>query len=324
MFVKFWGTRGSLPRPSNQSDILSILKDLEIDALKNGIVSISDVVKNVEAGKLLNPLTHGGDTSCVEIGDANTNVYVDMGSGLRSVGTQAMESGTKEFHIFLTHMHWDHVIGMPFFRPVFTPGCTIHIYHVHDQSPDFVKVNFNGINFPLLWEDLVSTIKFHKVEPYKKTMVNTLAVTPFTLDHPGHSYGYRFESENQSVVIGFDSEYTRFSPEELGQDLRYYQNLDLLIFDGQYSEEELKDRKGWGHSTPTLGTELALREGIKNIAFTHHDPWSDRNKLESMRIAAEEYKKKHIKNYEKIWTKNKGGPNLIYAYDSLYINLNEI
>ena len=267
----------------------------------------------------MTPLIHGGDTSCVEIGDADNSVYVDMGSGFRSVGTQALERGQKEFHIFLTHMHWDHVIGMPFFRPVFAPGNTLHIYHVHKDSPEFVKLNFNGVNFPILWDDLGSDIHFHQINPYETVKVGNISTTPFTLDHPGHSYGYRMESEGKSIVIGFDSEYIRMKPEELGKDLEYYQNLDLLIFDGQYSEDELKERKGWGHSTPTVGTELALREGIKNVAFTHHDPWSDRKKLEEMHQTAEAYKSKHIKKHSH-WSGTKG-PNLIYAYDHLRIDV---
>ena len=218
-------------------------------------------------------------------------------------------------------MHWDHVIGIPFFRPIFTKGYKLNIYHIHDKSPEFVKLNFNGINFPILWNDLESEIHFHKMTPYKETKLGDMSITPFTLDHPGHSYGYRVESKGKSVAIGFDSEYSRMSKEDMGDDLKYYQNLDLLIFDGQYNKEELKARKGWGHSTPTIGTEIALREGIKNIAFTHHDPWSKKDKLQSMHQDAENYKKANMGKYKSNWSKQPEGPNLIYAYDQLDIKV---
>jgi phosphoribosyl 1,2-cyclic phosphodiesterase len=323
LYVKFWGTRGSTPRAFTHDDILTLLQRLKASGKAGGKTTLDEIL-TAHSGKHQDvPLGFGGDTTCVEIGHGKQSLFVDMGSGLRQAGTDAMDTGNKEFHILVTHMHWDHVLGLPFFRPIFEKDFTLHIYHVHNESPEFIKLNFNGINFPVLWGDLGSNIVFHQLKPYRSVDINGMKVEPFRLDHPGDSFGYRIEAKSQAVVIGFDSEYTRLSRAELGKDLKYYQNLDLLIFDGQYTPVELEARKGWGHSTPTTGCELALREGIKKLAFTHHDPWADFDKLISMWDEAKAHVKLLMPKFADVWKSQPAGPELVYAYDRLRLNLGE-
>src|SRR5690606_37354028 len=140
------------------------------------------------------------------------------------------KEGDKEFHVFMTHMHWDHVMGMPFFTPVFIPGHTIHIYHVHKNPPDHIKINFNGVNIPIKWDQLGAEIVFHELKLYEPKEFGDVTVTPFALDHPAGSFGYRFDADGKSLAIGVDGEYKRLTPKELGKDLKFYQNLDLLLF----------------------------------------------------------------------------------------------
>jgi phosphoribosyl 1,2-cyclic phosphodiesterase len=320
VYIKFWGTRGSTPRAFTHEDILGLFKRLKSTTARGGKTTLDEVLTAYAEKNLKVPLGFGGDTTCVEIGSGNQFLYVDMGSGIRQAGTEAISKGIKDFHLLVTHMHWDHVLGLPFFRPIFTKGCNLHIYHVHKDSPEFIKVNFNGINFPVTWKDLGSKISFHRIDPYTPTTIAGMTVEPFSLDHPGEAFGYRIEGDGQSVVIGFDSEYTRTSKEALGQDLKYYQNLHTLIFDGQYTHEELEHRKGWGHSTPSTGCELALREGIKRVVFTHHDPWSDFVKLTTMWDDARKHLSSLLPKYKELWKDQKAGPELLFAYDRLTLD----
>lgn len=322
MYIKCWGTRGSLPHSTSHERFVNTLEDLVKLARSKGIESAHDLVNACRAGQLHQPIVYGGNTTCTEVGHASHAVYVDMGSGIREAGTAAMQKGIKEFHIFLTHMHWDHVMGMPFFVPVHIPGHKINIYHVHKNAPEHVRINFNGVNFPLTWDQLRGTVEFHQIKLYETSSFGSLKVTPFVLDHPGGSFGYRFEAEGKAVAIGVDGEYKRLTPEALGRDLKYFQNLDLLLFDAQYEMSELASRFDWGHCSPDIGVDLALREGIRKLVFTHHDPWSNEDKLRRMYTNAVKYMKSQLPAFQSVWAATQpDGPQLEMAYDGLTIEV---
>lgn len=322
MQIKFWGTRGSLPVGVNHARFLSLLEECASQAQKAGIERIKDFTQFLKDGKFGFPLVFGGNTTCTEVSSGQSAVYIDMGSGLREAGTHAMQQGIKEFHILMTHMHWDHVMGMPFFIPVHVPGHKIHIHHVHKNAPEYIKINFNGVNFPLTWDQLRGQVEFHQLKLYQKFSLGDLSIVPFVLDHPGGSFGYRIEAMGKSFVVGVDSEYKRLTREELGKDLPFYQNLDVLLFDAQYEMSELATRFDWGHCSPNIGVDLALREKIKTLVFTHHDPWSSEDKLRRMFANANNYLKSQFENFKKDWAPvQQDGPELKMAYDGLTLTL---
>jgi phosphoribosyl 1,2-cyclic phosphodiesterase len=302
-----------------------MVEDLLGEAQKKGIKDLAGLQAALKGGSLRDPesspWSYGGNTTCTEVGHAKQAVYVDMGSGFREAGTAAMQKGVKEFHIFMTHMHWDHIMGMPFFVPVHVPGHKLHIYHVHRNAPEHVKINFNGVNFPLTWDQVNAQVEFHQLKLYEPVDFPDLKVTPFVLDHPGGSFGYRFESGGKALAIGVDGEYKRLTPKELGKDLPYFQNLDLLLFDAQYEMSELASRFDWGHCSPNIGVDLALREGIKTMLFTHHDPWSNEDKLRRMHDTTQKYMKSQLEAYKDTWKSQPAGPRLLMAYDGLTIEL---
>ena len=322
MYIKCWGTRGSLPVAMTHARFISVLDELVTFARKQGIDRISELVDSVKAGKLYNPVLYGGNTSCTEIGHAGHPVFVDMGSGFREAGTAAMQQGIKEFNIFVTHMHWDHIMGMPFFIPIHVPGHKLNIFHVHRNAPEHIRVNFNGVNFPLSWEQLGGKVEFHQLKLYEPTKFGEMSVTPFVLDHPGGSFGYRFDGGGKSCAVGVDGEYKRLTPKELGRDLPYFQNLDLLLFDAQYEMSELASRFDWGHCSPNIGVDLALREGIKTLLFTHHDPWATEEKLRRMFSNTVKYMHSQLDTYKELWDKiQPGGPKLSMAFDGLTLDI---
>ena len=326
MKLKLWGTRGSLPRAITNEEIFSQLSKLFEEAIKGGISDIKQFRTFMHKKFATTPFLHGGNSICSQVIAENQKFFIDMGSGIRQAGTEAIAQGITKHIVFQTHMHWDHVIGLPFFVPIYTPGHHLTIYHVHKNAPEYIKILFNGVNFPVKWEEISSQIEFKQVKLYEKLTFDDLTVTPFALDHPGGSFGYRFEKDNQSIVIGIDGEYKRVNSKDLGKDLPYYQNLDLILFDAQYEMEEYTSKFDYGHCTPTIGADLALREGIKNIILAHHDPWSTDDKLNDMAEVTREYIKKHLPTHQSIWNKRGQplGPNVITAYDGLEIDLDEI
>lgn len=327
MKIKLWGTRGSLPRPTTESEMSGIVGDIIQEAEKTGISTISELKEALKKNTIRTPLVFGGHTTCTEITHGKHSFLVDMGTGLTDAGAHAMTKGQSEFIIFQTHLHWDHIMGLPFFIPTYMPSTKIIIYHVHPIAPEYIKIQFNGINFPVKWEQLGAVIEFRQLKLYETVSFDGgITVSPFKLDHPGGAFGYRFEANGQSIAIGADGEYKRLTPDDLGNDLKYFQNLDLLTFDAQYEMNELANRFDWGHCTPTIGIDLALREGIRNLIFIHHDPRASEKKVFNMLEISKKHLKQQLPAYKEFWEKlnQPDGPNLYSGYDGLELDLDNL
>lgn len=320
MEIKFWGSRGSSPAIMTQERLLSLLEKLIAQAKEAKVSSLDTFLENAKAGKWGHPLSFGGHTPCLEIKYDQEQFFVDMGTGLREAGNSYF--GKKnEYTFFITHMHWDHLMGLPFFPQIFTPGNKITFYHVHKHAPEAVKQLFNGIHFPITWDKLGAEIQFKQIEAYQKYEFGKLSVTPFTLDHPGASFGYRFEVGGKSIAVGFDGEYKRISRAALGRDLPFYQNLDLIIFDAQYALDDLLSKYDWGHSSPHIGIDLALREKIKAVVLIHHDPSATTEWLHDSDLHAKNYLLHHLPFYAEQWKEQPQGPKVISAYDGLTVTV---
>jgi len=323
--IKLWGTRGSLPRTMSHESMKHFIDELVVDARQQGISSLGELQDAVSQDKLRYPLHFGGHTTCSEVIHGAHRAIIDMGTGITEASAEAMAEGRKEFTIFQTHFHWDHLMGLPFFIPIYLPDAEITIYHVHPAGPPHVEQLFRGLSFPVKWESLPAKIIFKRLKLYEQVQMGDMSVTPFALDHPDGSFGYRFEAGGKALAIGVDGEYKRITPKELGKDLPFYQNLDLLIFDAQYAMDELASHHDYGHSSPPIGVDLALREGIRNIVLTHHDPRSSEKKSQQMIDQAKRHCAQQLPSYQKIWEKlaQPQGPIIRGAYDGLTIDLDQ-
>lgn len=325
MDIRFWGTRGSLPRPIDHRQLVDLLSEMVAQAKKTGVTDLDGFLDAAQGGSLGTPLSFGGNTSCTQISAGNETIFIDSGSGFAWAGDQMLKEGRKVFHLFQTHFHWDHIMGLPFFVPLYIPGTELNIYFVHKSGEEDIKIQFNGRNFPVAWDQIGAKVNFHHLKLYKTISIGPMGITPFALDHPGGSFGYRVEANNRSFAVGVDGEYKRFTPKELGKDLAYYQNLDVFVFDGQYEMDELVSRYDWGHCTPTIGVDLALREGIKHMVFTHHDPKSLESKSRRMLEEARQYLQTQLPSVQKQWQAwgQPQGPILHTAYDGLRISMDD-
>jgi len=329
MRVIFRGVRGSLPSPLLPSQVedrvRTLLSEYQSFSQKKGEngADIDSFLNGIPREKLGG---FGGNTPCIEVVSAsgNTRLFVDGGSGIRLAGYDLLSGpcgkGKGEVHLLFTHFHWDHLIGLPFFTPIFIPGNQIHVYAVQPDLPEVFKTVFKKPYFPLNLEQLGAKIHYHVLEPRKPMKIGEIQFTPYQLDHPDPCWGYRFEGDGKSVAYCVDTEATRVSREELGPDLPLYQNLDLMIFDAQYTLMEAIEKVNWGHAAAALGMDIALRERTKKVLFMHHDPASSDPKISTAREQTARYLETQIKGARRSGTELHR-LEWDYAYEGLVVDL---
>jgi phosphoribosyl 1,2-cyclic phosphodiesterase len=227
----------------------------------------------------------GGDTTCLQITFTDTNriAIIDAGTGIRNLGKDLRAIGHKQDQIVIafTHFHWDHIQGFPFFAPAYDPsrkitlltlgrGQTVtnlrEIFEVQMQSQYFpVQLNHMGANFEFL--QIADASKHF-------TAVNNVdtVVTALRHNHPGGAYSFRIERNGQVLVVSTDVEHEEQMDPQLVELAR---DADLLVHDAQFTAEELKNRRGWGHSSFDQAMQFAEMAGVKRLVLTHHDPEHD-------------------------------------------------
>lgn len=292
MKIKIWGGRGSLPAPHVPANLESRIREV-LDEF-----SISGLKRN-EIGRFLSELPReklggfGGNTSCVEVQTEEHRLIIDAGSGIRLLGYELLKGncgkGKGKVDLLFTHFHWDHLIGLPFFVPLFIGGNHIRAHAVQPEVNEVFQTVFKKPYFPIPFDALPATIEMNRMEPRVPKMYGDLEVTPYQLDHPDPCWGFRIRHEGKTFSYCVDTEAVRSSREELGLDLPLYQNVDLMIFDSQYTLSEVVEKVDWGHSSATIGLDLAMRENIKKIIFVHHDPAASDRKIAEAKAQATRY-----------------------------------
>lgn len=292
MRIQLWGTRGSIPSPLKAADIEGkVIKALE---LYQQAGSPRDVDAFCQRLPFAVRSTYGGDTCCVQVDAGSDELLVfDAGSGLRHLGFEIMaqQQGPRTIHIFLSHFHWDHIQGFPFFVPAYIPGNVIHFYAVHEGLQQNLAGQQNSMNFPVDMEYMNAEFHFHQINVGDDIEVANCRVETFAHIHPGESYGFIARHQDKKAIYSTDCEYIDMPAEKFTSFLQLFADADLLIFDAQYTLEETVDSKyQWGHSTFSVGLDLAKSARIKRLALFHHDPTSTDFRLEELRTAAENYR----------------------------------
>lgn len=237
--VKFWGVRGSIACPSPQH------------------------------------VVYGGNTSCLEIFAGDKRIILDAGTGIRQLGFEFLRDGVKEGVILLTHTHWDHINGFPFFGPAFAANnhFSIHAGHLADHGgvENVLANQMANPTFPVPLEALqadLDFVDFNAGEKWELYPGVDLITKP--LNHPNGATGYRVEHGGKSICYVTDTEHVVGKPDETV--LALIEGADIVIYDCTYNDEEFPAKIGWGHSTWEEGVRLCKMAGVKQLAIFHHDP----------------------------------------------------
>ena len=249
----------------------------------------------------------GGNTPCVELRLEQKLTIFDAGTGIIPLGNELMkQSEIRELDIILSHYHWDHISGLPFFVPAFFPGWKIDFYGPGDE-PDDLKMRLasqmKAPFFPVETETWLADISYYTPHPDPIELAN-VSIESFTLHHPGITYGYRIEVNDKTIVYAPDNELSfihqsiddrkhEFDEDEqqLLEDMKeedkwrsveFMTDVDMLIHDAQYTTEDYARKRGWGHSCYIETVNSAIDAGVKHLFLFSHDPGHDDDQIDAM------------------------------------------
>ncbi len=283
--VEFYGVRGSFPSSPDNSEMEEKLFWLLQDAGRKKLSTEADIRKYLHDLPPLRRGFVGGNTSCVYVHLGGRHIILDAGSGMRRLGEYLMGKefgkGRGKAHIFLSHTHWDHIMGFPSFLPAFKSGNEIIVYGVHTGLEHRFSVQQEDEFFPVSLSAMGAIIDFVQMRKEETISIGDIRVTNIMLNHPGGSFAYRLDYNGKSVVYATDSEYKN-NDEKLQRYIQFFKDADVLIFDAQFTIEESIEKENWGHSTAIQGVDMAARAGVKNLYFFHHDPSYTDAKLEEI------------------------------------------
>jgi phosphoribosyl 1,2-cyclic phosphodiesterase len=263
--IRFWGTRGSIATPGPAT------------------------------------VKYGGNTSCVEVRAEGSILIFDAGTGIRDLGNALLEEfadSPLKLFLFISHTHWDHIQGFPFFLPAYQEQTSIQLYGPpgRDKSLDAIlRAQMDSDYFPVSLGDMTANIQVQEMRD--DITIGKVHVRPFYLNHPAMTLGYRVTVENRSIVYATDNEPYEYTlhknPHRAGALSNYGQKLDesfvdfiagtdLYIAEAQYTKEEYQSKLGWGHSPIESVVDFAVRGKVKRMALFHHDPMHDDVEVDRM------------------------------------------
>ena len=239
---------------------------------------------------------HGGNTSCIEVSEDDETIILDAGSGIRQLGLELAKKGPRKLHLFITHTHWDHIQGFPFFAPAYIPGFELNIYGAVGFSKDLGSIfrgQLDSDYFPVQFEDMRASIVFHPLDrPPLRLGRFTISWEP--THHPAVTLAYKIATPTQSFAYVSDNEFLYgYTGSPVGIDaghqlvlphrrlVEFLRGVHLLVAEAQYSNEEYLKKIGWGHSSISSACLLAKLAGISHWVVTHHDPQHDDDYLDS-------------------------------------------
>jgi phosphoribosyl 1,2-cyclic phosphodiesterase len=296
MRVTFWGTRGSLPVAHGSAAIQGKLK-AALKAAEGRPFGDEEALERFIREELAFPVSHsyGGNTSCVELDTGGDEYLVcDLGSGARELGNRVLaEHGPgnpRTFHVLMSHLHWDHIMGFPFFPPAYIPGNTVHIYGCHEALEQAFRAQHGAPGFPVPFDALGAEIRFHHLEPGADYAIAGCRVRPRLQHHGGDSYGYRVACGGTTVVYSTDSEHKLEDEAETRGFVEFFRDADLVIFDAMYSlAEAMSVKEDWGHSSNLVGVELCQRAGARHLCLFHHEPAHDDETIHRVLLETRRY-----------------------------------
>ncbi len=271
-----------------------------------------------------NFLKTGGNTPCLELFDQGQRVIFDAGTGITALGYDIIKDpNCFEFKLFMTHYHWDHIQGLPFFIPAFLKDYQIHIYgpaQSNKQLKEIISKQMQPPYFPVETETWLANIQYYQAQKTIELSTGT-KITPFPVHHPGATFGYRIETKNKVLVFIPDNELLfinkkateqlencqnsqeyewmqKLMAEEQQKSIKYFRDADHLIHDAQYTPDDYKTKQGWGHSCFVDTVKVAMKAEVKHLYLYHMDPSYDDDKVDQLERDAQQIVQQN--NYQMI------------------------
>lgn len=289
MLIRFWGVRGSLPTPITPQQIQSKI----MAAIQRA--TPEDLQTEESRAKFVSNLptwifgTTGGNTPCVEIKSGKTEIILDAGTGIRLLGKSKDLPSSGNYNLLFSHFHWDHIQGLPFFDPIYSPETTINVYSPLENTKEILKEQMKHPYYPVPFNNLQSTINFDKINVGEYFYIDDIKVCCCKMSHPGNSYSYAFIKDDKKVVYATDVELKSKDFSNTPEAELVFKNADCIILDSQYTVEEANRKQNWGHSAFCNAVDFAIHWGIKKLYLFHHEPTYDDKKLNSILQAARWY-----------------------------------
>ena len=303
MRVKFWGVRGSIPSPDCAGDDYRWKMERVLKAAEGRAFSNPHELETFFAelpGYLLRPV--GNNTSCVEVTHGHQRIILDAGSGLRCLGQflepndfsfdeidyfipfearlkpdlpppKPREREPQNLTLLVSHTHWDHIQGFPFFSPAYVAGTRLRLYGRDGEQLAwaFDRQQSAPTMFPISLSGMAADLSFHTF-PEEGLRVGEVEITTMALPHPGGCQAFRLAAGGRSLVYATDYEFPNIDDAQARRFVDFISEADVLISDTQYTYLEGVAREGWGHSTSFGAMDLAMRAGIRHFFLFHHDP----------------------------------------------------
>jgi anti-anti-sigma factor len=286
--LHFWGTRGSLPAPLGEAAVRAKVRQAVLAARGRALATEAAVDDFIERELPFAVRgTFGGNTSCVEIGGGDGDYLLcDLGTGAREFGNRVLaQHGAGRphcFNIVLSHVHWDHIMGFPFFGPAYIPGNVIRIHGCHATLREALLRQQSDPCFPVHLASLGAKIEFVELKPDVEHQIAGFSVTPIKQMHAGDSYGYRFSRGDKTIVYSTDCEH-KDTPDASYRFVEFFRDADVLIFDSMYSlADSISVKEDWGHSSNIVAVELAQLARVKRLVLFHHEPVFDDSMIEGV------------------------------------------
>ncbi|ADK81205.1 MBL fold metallo-hydrolase [Sediminispirochaeta smaragdinae] len=297
MKIRFWGVRGSLPRPLTseqvRTKIAAVLQMARPEDLD------SQLSRERFLGRLPASLfgTVGGNTTCVEVRTSGNDVILfDAGSGMQQFSSMLMkeQEHIDTFHIFFSHFHWDHLQGLPFFSKLYDRRAVLHFYSPREDLREIIEGQMRDPYFPIGLDAAAAELHFHTIDN-TPLRIGDASVRWKKMRHPGESVSYRVEERGKKAIFSTDTELSEADFQKTDANRAYFEKADLVIMDSQYTLGEAIEKYNWGHSSYSIAVDFASAWKIRHLVLFHHEPEYDDRKLYAMQQSADWYRS-HLKN----------------------------
>lgn len=280
MRVRFWGVRGSLPSPLSPAQVKS-----KISAVLERVTP-ADLESQASREKFLADLppwlfgTVGSNTPCVEARtDEGPPLVFDAGSGIREMGIYVPREQPRPtaYHLFFSHLHWDHIQGLPFFGPAYDPSVSMDFYSPIAELEAALRMQMRTPCFPVSLDVMGAKKRFHQLSGSVRIGATTVSFK--RMNHPGASYAYMVADGKRRFIYATDTELSTEDFLRNDENAAFFGGADLLVIDSQYTLGEAIEKYSWGHSAFSLAVDFASNWGIPRLVLFHHDPTYDDRKL---------------------------------------------